>query len=121
MKEQYNLIANILASDGPYKNRDNPIRSNNFSYKNSSTDCWLCENKHKITSCDQFKAKSLSEKKRFVEQEKVCWNCLAKGHILKSCESEVRFRVSNCNKRHHTLLHEDIPLKSNGVQHNTFS
>ena len=34
--------------------------------------------------CDQLE-KSLSEKKKFVEQEKLCWNCLAKNHILKSC------------------------------------
>ena len=75
MKEQCNPIGNILANDEAYKNRDNPITSNNFSNKNISTDreikCWLCENKHKITSCDQFKAKSYSEKKRFVEQEKL--------------------------------------------------
>ena len=125
VKEQYNPTANILASDKPYKNRDNPIRSNNFSNKNNNTDreikCWLCENKHKITSCDHFKAKSLSDKKRFAEQEKLCWNCLATGHILKNCESEVRCRVSNCNKRHHTLLNEYIPLKTNGVQHNSFN
>ena len=125
VKEQYNVIANILASGEPYKNRDNPIRLNNFSNKNNNTDreikCWLCENKHKITSCDKFKAKSLSEKKRFAEQEKLYWNCLAKGHILKNCGSEVRCRVSNCSKRHHTLLHEDIPLKTNGVQPNSFN
>ena len=36
VKEQYNRIANILASDKPYKNRDNPIRSNNFSNKNNT-------------------------------------------------------------------------------------
>ena len=29
--------------------------------------------------------------------------------------------VSNCNKRHHTLLHKDILLKTNGVQHNSFN
>ena len=29
--------------------------------------------------------------------------------------------MSNCNKQHHTLLHEDIPLKTNGVQHNSFN
>ena len=125
VKEQCNPIANILASDEAYKNRDNPIRSNNFSNKNISTDreikCWLSENKHKITSCDQFKVKSYSEKKRFVEQEKLCCNCLAKGHILKNCESKIRYRVSNCHKRYLTLLHEDIPLKSNGVQHNSFN
>ena len=53
-------------------------RWNNFSYKNSNTNreikCWLRENKHKFTFCDQFKTKSLSKKKEFVEQEKLCWN-----------------------------------------------
>ena len=34
VKELCNPIANILASDESYKNRDNPIRSNNFSNKN---------------------------------------------------------------------------------------
>ena len=48
-------------------------------------------------------------------------NCLAKGYILKNCETEVRCRVSNCNKQHHTLLHGDISLKTNGVQHNGFN
>ena len=38
VKEQYNPTANILAIDKPYKNRDNPIRSNNFSNKNNNTD-----------------------------------------------------------------------------------
>ena len=82
---------------------------------------WLCTNKRKITFYDQFKEKSLSEKKKFIEQEKLRWNCLAKGHSLKNCESEVLCRVSNCNKLHHTLLHEGIPLKTDGIQHNSFS
>ena len=54
MKEQYNRIANILDSDEQYNNRDNPMRLNNFSNKNNNTNreikCWICENKHKITS-----------------------------------------------------------------------
>ena len=63
----------------------------------------------------------LNRKNWFVEQEKLCWNCLAKGYILKNCETEVRCRVSNCNKQHHTLLQGDISLKTNGVQHNSFN
>ena len=69
----------------------------------------------------QFKAKSLSEKKNFVEREKLCWNCLAKGDILKNCESKDQCCVSNYNKRHHTLLHEGILLGTNRVQQNSFN
>ena len=102
MKEQYNLITNILAGGKTSKNRDNPIRLNNFSNKNNNPgteiNCQLCANKHKIAVCDQFKAKSLSKKKKFVEQEMFFRNCLAKDHILKNCESEVQYRISSCNK-----------------------
>ena len=52
----------------------------------------------------------MSKKKKFVEQEMFFRNCLAKDHILKNCESEVQYRISSCNKWHHTLLHEDIHL-----------
>ena len=76
MKKQYSRIANILDSHEHYNNRDNPIRLNNFSNKNNNTNreikCWICENKHNITSCDQFKARSLSKKESFVEHEKLC-------------------------------------------------
>ena len=36
----------------------------------------------------------------------LCWNCLAKGHGIKQCQSKVTCRVDGCRKRHHTLLHE---------------
>lgn len=37
----------------------------------------------------------------------LCWNCKAKGHIIRNCNSKVRCRISDCNKQHHTLLHEN--------------
>ena len=35
---------------------------------------------------------------------------MAKGHILKSCPSKVNCRILNCNKRHHTSLHESTQI-----------
>ena len=75
MKEQHNPIETILANDEPYKNRDKPIRSNNVSNKNNTDreiKCWLCENKHKITSCVQFNVKSLNEEKGLLNTK----NCI---------------------------------------------
>ena len=35
---------------------------------------------------------------------------MAKGHILKSCPCKVNCRIPNCNKRHHTSLHESTQI-----------
>ena len=53
-----------------------------------------------------FQSKSLADKKKVVETYTLCWNCLAKGHGIKQCQSKVICRVDGCRKRHHTLLHE---------------
>ena len=35
---------------------------------------------------------------------------MTKGHILKSCPFKVNCRIPNCNKRHHTSLHESSQI-----------
>ena len=77
--------------------------------KDNKLTCWLCYDKHKLHQCEMFKSKSLPEKKVIVEKERLCWNCLAKGHQNKECKSTVKCRITNCGKRHHTLLHEIKP------------
>ena len=39
---------------------------------------------------------------------------------MKNCKSQIRCKVDNCNKRHHTLLQEDNPPKTD-IQNNNFS
>ena len=53
--------------------------------------------------------KCLSEKNVIVEKERLCWNCLAKGYQIKECKPNVKCRITNCGKRHHTLLYEIEP------------
>ena len=56
-----------------------------------------------------FKSKSLPEKRFIVKKERLCWNCLAKGHQIKECKSNIKCRITNCVKRHITLFHETKP------------
>ena len=110
VNEEFNPIANIISIDQPYCPRDH-IRSNNINQDEfQEIKCRFCSDDHKLGSCNQFLSKPLHENKRFVEKEKLCWNCLAKGHILKSCPSKVSCRIPNCNKRHHTSLHESTQI-----------
>ena len=56
--------------------------------------------------CPSFKNRSISERRHFVKENKLCFNCLSKTHIVKDCKSSFICREQNCDKNHHTLLHE---------------
>ena len=72
---------------------------------------WLCTKLYRLMDCDVFKAKSLDERKEYAKTEKLCFNCFDKGHSLKDCNSKYRCRVSNCNKKHHSLIHYETLFK----------
>ena len=51
----------------------------------------------------------------------MCFNCLAKGHVLKDCKSNFFCRIEGCKKKHHTLLlHEETQVNINvsSAKHN---
>ncbi|XP_029166020.1 uncharacterized protein LOC114936857 [Nylanderia fulva] len=55
--------------------------------------------------CIQFKSLSTEQRKNVVRQHRCCYNCLIKGHYPRDCKS--RGRCARCQRKHHTLLHED--------------
>ena len=74
--------------------------SDNFSLK-----CWLCKNNHRFMSCSCFKDKSISERRQFAKENKLCFKCLSETHIVKNIKSSFICREKNGDKKH-TLLHE---------------
>ena len=67
-------------------------------------------------NCYQFVKQSLEERKKFVQNKKLCKSCLSKGHQLDACTSKFTCRKNDCSQKHHTLLHED---KTNELVSNT--
>ena len=68
--------------------------------------------------CVKFKQKTATERKNFVKEQKLCFNCLSKAHMLKECQSEFRCRVDGCRQKHHTLLHKEPLDNQNGNSDN---
>ena len=68
--------------------------------------------------CVKFKQKTAIERKNFVKEQKLCFNCLSKAHMLKECQSEFRCRVDGCRQKHHTLLHKEPLDNQNGNSDN---
>ena len=53
-------------------------------------------------------SKSVKDRKRYIKEQKLCWNCLSNKHIVKKCKSKFSGSKDSCKKRHHTLIHEEI-------------
>ena len=73
-------------------------------------ECWICKGNRHLMQCDEFRKMNTKEQKKTVRKHKLCWNCLSKDHQINDCKSTVK--CSECNKRHHTLLHHDQPMST---------
>ena len=106
MKELFNPIVDIIVSQGPNRKKD-PLKVINAGHisEREEVKCWFCFKKHKVTPCEDFISSSINVKNEFVKANKLCWNCLGKDNNKKHCQSKHRCKVANCNKRHHTSLH----------------
>jgi len=65
--------------------------------------CVYCEKSHKSTECDVLS--STGERKRYLADKKLCFNCVKPRHHANQCESKNSCRI--CNKRHHTSICEN--------------
>ena len=50
-----------------------------------------------------FLRQSPQDRKRVVQENKLCYNCLRRGHRVFDCTSKIS--CHECGRRHHTLLH----------------
>ena len=77
-----------------------------------SINCWLCHKSHSLMNCFKFLKKSLKELKEFVKLNKLCENCLSKGHLLESCILKFNCRKDGCSQKHHTFVHIDQSVEN---------
>lgn len=77
--------------------------------------CAICKGEHWAYKCDRLIKTTISERKNIIRSSKLCFNCLRPGHYQRSC-TNLR-SCKTCNKKHHTLLHEQKPSESIKTDH----
>ena len=80
----------------------------------SSGICIVCQSIHDLDKCDEFLKKTIDEKKKILQEEKLCFACYNKGHISRGCTS--RRNCTICNKSHPTAMH--VKQLSTNVERN---
>ncbi|XP_062713282.1 uncharacterized protein LOC134290227 [Aedes albopictus] len=79
-----------------------PRAANHGASQFGSWQCPACPGKHPLYACGEFFKMTADEKEQQVRRNRLCRNCLRRGHMAKECPSESSCR--KCRGRHHTLL-----------------
>lgn len=97
----------VSLSQGPELRRSKPIqaqfRSSRVHNVTETFKCVLCDSSHPLYQCSSFKTKTIDERRKFLQLNKRCFNCLSPSHLINNCKSTRN--CFYCNQRHHTLLH----------------
>ena len=100
------------------KNQLPPLgEEQNFFQNGRSSKCLFEDGNQRKYMCEKIKNMSVKKRKDAIYQLKACFNCLKLGHSSKECPSTQSCR--NCNKRHHTHLHDESSLSANSTHCNT--
>lgn len=73
--------------------------------------CPLCEKSHSLEKCAELKRKTSDERRDFVSAKGLCFGCLRKGHLSRSCQS--RLTCEEWSQSHPTVLHGAKPKRRN--------
>ncbi|XP_049877906.1 uncharacterized protein LOC126375107 [Pectinophora gossypiella] len=74
------------------------------------TACTYCSKNHYVCHCQDFASLTVNERQDFVKKNRICFNCLVKGHSVNQCRQSTTCK--KCGRRHHTLLHFTNPNKT---------
>ncbi|XP_065081187.1 uncharacterized protein LOC135703790 [Ochlerotatus camptorhynchus] len=81
--------------------------------------CDFCSSNHFTYKCPSFKNLSISQRFALVREKNICFNCLRVGHRSTECNSNKT--CFKCQKKHHTMLHEESPMQDVAAQRNSAS
>lgn len=99
---------NKIRSSRPSKTQANPNSRSLIAVTSKSRDeqfCPLCKSKHYLITCKEFLAMTTPRRRRFIIQQKLCFNCLG-SHMVNVCPTTRRCK--KCGKKHHTLIHDSF-------------
>ena len=95
------------------KNRDNRETQPRMAY---SRPCFFCRGDHFMESCHQMVLQQHKVKVE-IKNNGMCYACLLKGHMSSACKRRLTCQI--CQKKHPTILHMQLPVKTPSIHQAT--
>lgn len=77
--------------------------------RSNEVKCAMCHEKHFIYQCKQYGLLTPNKRQEFVQNNKLCFNCLSPTHSALKCRQPTSCR--RCGRRHHTTLHFEREIR----------
>ncbi|XP_055856101.1 uncharacterized protein LOC129919272 [Episyrphus balteatus] len=101
--------SNALEASDPKTSRVKNSRASNPTNIKSlavvNTSCPKCKGEHYLPQCPEFVSMSVSSRRGFARDQRLCYNCLGTKHSSNRCRVKARCKL--CKSRHHSLVHLD--------------
>ena len=98
-----------IESEKPKQLRSQTIQAKTLSTNTTQSNissCVFCKGTgHVLAKCRKFIERTIQDRVKFVQAERLCFGCLKTGHHSKTCENKGTCQI--CQKRHPTCLHDD--------------
>ncbi|XP_036327416.1 uncharacterized protein LOC118740025 [Rhagoletis pomonella] len=95
-------------SQNSHNNSFSQIRAHMTEQRTKPYKCPMCNKpQHTLSQCSKFRQLPTQDRRKFVREHNLCFNCLCQTHLIKDCSS--KYTCSHCQERHHSMLHEDTP------------
>ena len=118
VKEEAQVVSSCYASAANWKSSNwrpskigtvPKVNTHSTIVSHNKERCPFCWEKHVLWDCPVFARKGLNVRLQFMRQKRLCDNCAKQGHISRFCYANAKCTRSNCNLKHHTLLHRSPP------------
>ena len=80
--------------------------------------CSLCNGEHRLFYCDVFKQMSPRDRLKYVQDNKICENCLLSNHVVANCRKVSVCTVPGCGQKHTKFVHVDQPSETRILANN---
>lgn len=87
----------LISTQNKQHNYHNSVKSKRFR------NCIMCHANHPLYSCDSFLNLSIRDRIKFIDENKLCRNCLRANHSINECWFGP---CRSCNKKHNSLIHD---------------
>jgi hypothetical protein len=97
-----------IGTSSVIKHHDNSKQSKHAkqAYVTTNSQCMFCNEMHSLCRCYESAKASIPQRREFMKQHRLYYNCVQEGHKVQQCRSS---SCHTCGQKHHTLLHREAP------------
>lgn len=100
--QAWEMLSHTASNNNSFTKPKKTVACTTTDSQRSAIICTLCNKPHLLMRCFQYLKWDTTRRRKFVENKKLCFNCLSSTHSVEKCSQSV---CKRCSNKHHWSLH----------------